>query len=792
MPGALAHLRVLDLTDLRGALAGRLLADLGADVLKIEPPRGDPGRLAPPFAGNVAAPDRSLPFLYRNANKRGAVLDLHDPGDAARFAELCRQADVLLENVGPNRRQVLDLAPEAVRERFPRLVHVILADFGLSGPRAHWRAEPLVAFASSGALYASGLPDRPPCWMPGFAAHDAGAAYAVIGALAAILDRARHGRGQTIEVSVQEAAIGGFHPWQIPLADYHRHYPMLPTAPPRNGDGNYAVLPVADGFVRVLPAGQRHWRGLVDLLGRADAFAGPEWDLPLYRMINVDAIRAVAADSLRHRTRADVLAAALTRGVPLSPIQTPDEFAACAQTRARGFFRNTGYPHLGDAPFAPAPFVFSATPIALRRPAPRLDDHDDRFGAGAPGDPAPHDPPSASGPPLTGMRAVLFGYAAVVPELGSILAELGAEVIRIESRAHLDLLRTITIEPDTPNRAFTFNDASRGQRSVCLDLRDVRGRELALALCAEADVVAENFRGGVLTTWGIDYASLCQRRRDIIYLSSPGFGTGGPLAGAPSFGPLNAAFTGVNWLWNHPDAPYPAGTSLNHPDHVASKLAAVAVLAALEHRRRTGEGQCIEMAQIEAAAFLIGDVYLQRHCTGEAPRPMGNAASGAVPHGVYPCAGVDRWCAIAVVGDAAWQRLERCLGWSEPQWGTLAARQRDREEIDRRVATWTMTEAPDAVATVLQSAGVSACTVLGPDELRDDPHLLARGAIVSVVHPEIGPERHIGNPLRMSRAILAVPAPAPLLGADTRAVLRELLGLDEAAIDGLIAAGVCA
>ena len=176
MAGPLAHLTVLDLTDLRGALAGRLLADLGADVIKIEPPGGDADRWRPPFAGNVAAPDRSLPFLYRNANKRGTGIDLHDREGAARFAALCSRADVLLENYGANRRQVLDLAPEAVRERHPQLVHVIISDFGLSGPRAHWRAEPLVAFAASGALYASGLPDRPPCWLPGFAAHDCAAA----------------------------------------------------------------------------------------------------------------------------------------------------------------------------------------------------------------------------------------------------------------------------------------------------------------------------------------------------------------------------------------------------------------------------------------------------------------------------------------------------------------------------------------------------------------------------------------------------------------------------------------
>src|SRR5213596_3891475 len=175
MPAPLAHLRVVDLTDLRGALAGRLLADLGADVVKVEPPRGDPGRVVPPFAGGIEAPDRSLPFLYRNANKRSAVLDLHDADGWHRFCTLCEQADILIENLGPEGERRHGLAPAEIRERHPHLVHVALADFGLTGPRAGWRLEALPAFAASGALQASGFPDRPPCWLPGYAAHDCGA-----------------------------------------------------------------------------------------------------------------------------------------------------------------------------------------------------------------------------------------------------------------------------------------------------------------------------------------------------------------------------------------------------------------------------------------------------------------------------------------------------------------------------------------------------------------------------------------------------------------------------------------
>src|SRR5438876_999243 len=569
MPAPLAHLRVVDLTDLRGALAGRLLADLGADVVKVEPPRGDPGRLVPPFAGGVAAPDRSLPFLYRNANKRGAVLDLHDAGGWHRFCELCERADVLIENLGPEGERRHGLTPAEVQERHPHLVHVALADFGLTGPRAGWRLEALPAFAASGALQASGFPDRPPCWLPGHVAHDCAAAFAAVGALAAILDRTRDGSGQTVEVSVQEAALNGLNPWSIPLAAY-----------------------------------------------------------------------------------------------------------------ARGYFRATRFPHLADGPFAPAPFNFSRTPIALSRsaPDPGADDRQDFSARGAA---VPNG--GTSGPPLAGMRVVNLGVGAVVPEVCWLLGELGAEVVKIESRANVDFLRRVTIEPDTPNRAWTFNDENRGQESVCLDLATVRGRELALRLCAAADVVAENNRGGVVGCWGLDYEDVRRLRPDVVYLCSQGYGRGGPLGEVPAFGPLNSAFAGANWLWNHPDAPYPAGSSLNHPDHIASKLAVVAVLAALEHRRRTGEGQRIEMAQTEAAAFLLGEFYLAGPCEAGAPRPQGNAVDWAVPHGVYPSAGDDRWVAIAAVGDAAWEALVRCLGWTpEPRLVTLDGRRAAREEIESR------------------------------------------------------------------------------------------------------------
>jgi len=787
--GPLSHVRVVELTDIRGAFAGRMLADLGADVLKVEPPSGDPARLRPPFAGDAPAPDRSLPFLYRNANKRGVALDLHDADGWHGFLRLCGGADVLVENLGPAAARRHGLAPDEVRARHPHLIHVAISDFGSTGPHAAWRLEPLPAFAASGGLFASGFKDLPPCWLPGYLAHDCASTFAVVGALAALLDRARSGLGQTIEVAVQDAAINGIHPWAIPVADYARRYPMLPVTSPRNADGSYHVLGVSDGWVRVLPGSPRQWRAFVALLGSPEALAGPEWEIPLFRLMNGDVIRLIAADALASRTQADVLADGRRRDVPLVPVNRPEHFVVEEQTMHRAFFQRTGFPVVGEAPMAPGPFNFSVTPVGLRRPAPTP-------GARDAGELAPRQAAATAaggtGPALAGIRVVDLGVGVAVPEAGWLLAELGAEVIKIESRANLDFLRRVTVEPDQPDRSMQFNDASRGHLGVALDLTAARGRELALELCAAADVVLENNRGGVVQRWDLDYPTVRARRPDVIYYASQAFGRGGPLGVASAYGPLNSAFAGLTWLWNFPDAPYPGGSSLNHPDHVAAKLAVAAILAALEHRRRTGEGQLIEVSQAEAAAYYVGEVYLEQTCTGRPAEQRGNAVEWACPHGVYPAAGEDRWIAIAVADDDAWQRCARVLDLPhDPSLASLAGRLAARAAVDDAVASWTR-ERPAAVAAeLLQEAGVSAMPVMNGMDLRADPHLTQRGTLVTLVHPEMGEERHSGNPLRFSRTRVTTASPAPCLGEHTADVLTRWLGMTAEAVAGLVESGVC-
>jgi crotonobetainyl-CoA:carnitine CoA-transferase CaiB-like acyl-CoA transferase len=760
--GPLSWLRVVDLTDLRGALCARILADFGADVIRVE----------------REEPSDSLAHAYRNANKRIVVVDADD---RARLDTLLAEADVLVENVGI----------DGLTERHPHLVHVALTDLGLTGPRSGWHLEPLPALAASGALWASGFPQLPPCNGPGDLAHDCASVYGAIGAVAAVLDRARDddGRGQQIEVSAQEAGLAGLIPWSVAMQDYLAVNPLLPAEGKRNADGAYWVLPAADGWVRIVVGSPKQWAGFKSLMRDAEVFEADEWRNPQFRLMNADVIRMVAQQRLTDRTRAELFEEGRGNGATVGVLHQPSEFVAHPQTRHRGYFVDD-IEGLEGLPFATQPVhrVQSArTPSSMRRAATVVDD-------------ATFETPTAGAPVigrgrdllLDGVRVIEFGVAAVVPEMCGVLSELGADVIKIESVANLDVLRMGSGKIELINENFTFNDECRGRRSVALDLSTERGRELALALCASADVVAENQRGGALERRGLGYDAVRALNPRVIYASSQGYGRGGPFGEMPAYGPLNSGFSGVHMLWNHPDAPYPCGTSMNHPDHIAGRLLAVGVLGALAERERSGQGQHLEMAQTEASAYLMGEKYLEAARDGVDPAPLGNEHPHAAPHGVYPSAGDDQWVAVAVTDDDAWRALCTAVGWeADPSLARADDRVAAREKLDARLAEWTQSRSKEEAGELLQAHGVSAMPVMGPYDHHADAHMLERGAIVTLHHPEVGDERHIGNPLRFSRLPQRRAEAAPLMGADTEAVLTSLLGLDADEVAQLVADGVC-
>lgn len=392
---------------------------------------------------------------------------------------------------------------------------------------------------------------------------------------------------------------------------------------------------------------------------------------------------------------------------------------------------------------------------------------------------------------LERLRVADFTIHAAGPFCTLLLAELGAEVIKIESSARLDIVRR-------PHPVYGRTEVSRfemvnaGKRSVTLNLKTAKGVELAKRLVALSDVVVENFRPGVMERLGLAYPVLRELRSDLIMLSISTSGQTGPEREIAGYAPMFAALGGLGALTGYPDGP---PVELRHAmDHANGLVGAFAVLVALTHRRRTGRGQYIDLAMREVASSLIGEVLLTQAMNGEAPGRMGNRDPVMVPHGVYPCKGEDRWVAIAVGSDAEWRALCRALGdpeWArDPRLSDAVGRRAREDEIDARLAEWCRERTPDEVMWRLQRAGVAATPSMSAEDLLRDPHLRERQAFPELVDLRHGRRQVIGPPWRFSSTPAAVRKWSPDLGEDNRYVLSDLLGLTRAEIEALAAEGV--
>jgi benzylsuccinate CoA-transferase BbsF subunit len=393
--------------------------------------------------------------------------------------------------------------------------------------------------------------------------------------------------------------------------------------------------------------------------------------------------------------------------------------------------------------------------------------------------------------PLQGMRVISFGTGAVIPEWGKALGEFGADVIKIESRENPDFVRTIG--PDM-NNIHGFNESNRSQRSFGVNLKTEKGKELVRELIRTADLVGENFRGGVMASLGFSYEDVRQIKPDIIYISSQGFGGGTPYSEYQAYGPMLAAASGVLSLWAHPDDPYPVGANVPLPDHMASKQAVFAVLVALDYRRRTGKGQFIDLCQVEVAASIIGEYYLDYSINHRVAKKVGNRDPYAAPCNAYRCKGQDQWCAITVFTNDEWQRF--CTAIGNPDWtkdarfADTVSRLRNVDELDGLVEAWTSEHEAVDVMNILQAAGVAAGMAQRAADTINDPHTKWTKALIELDHPVAGKRLYTNVPYKLSNTTLPPSRPAPLLGQHTEEICRELLRMPAEEIRRLTEEGV--
>ena len=389
---------------------------------------------------------------------------------------------------------------------------------------------------------------------------------------------------------------------------------------------------------------------------------------------------------------------------------------------------------------------------------------------------------------LSGLRVIDFTHMIAGPYGAQLLAYFGAQVIKVESVKHPDGFRRsgYGVSGAGINASRAFAEFNRNKLNVTVNMATEEGRDVVRRLVAVSDVVMENFSRSVMERWGMEYAGLRRVRPDLVMVSLQGMGQRGPKRDWVTWGPSLMPYAGLTTMWGYPDQPEPVGSQIAFPDYVVSTQMAFVVLAALEHRRRTGEGQFVEFAQVAGTVSLLPTTNLDYSVNGRVLPPRGNGHPEHAPHGVYPCLGEDRWCAIAVTSEEQWQRFCGCIGRpqlvDDERFTDGAARVRHAGALDAVVSEWTRDQPPHAVMQRLQAAGVPAGAVQNARDLNEDPHLQARGMLTQSDHPEVRNVVFPGIPVRLSETPGAITRHAPMLGMDNAYVLRELLGMEPAEI----------
>ena len=385
---------------------------------------------------------------------------------------------------------------------------------------------------------------------------------------------------------------------------------------------------------------------------------------------------------------------------------------------------------------------------------------------------------------LQNIRILDFTWVLAGPYATRILADFGAEVIKVQP--------LVPGEEDRFARGY-YNTWNRNKLGITLSLSKPLGVALAKRLVGISDAVVENFTPRVMANWGLDYPSLKKLKPDIIMLSMSTMGQTGPWRDYAGFGPTVQAFSGITYLTSFPGKP-PIGLGYSYADHIAGLVACLALLGAMEYRRRTGEGQYVDVSQVEAMSSLLGSAILDYTVNGKPVEPIGNRCSEAAPHNVYRCQGDDRWCAIGVFSDDEWQGFKQALGnppWIEAQrFATLSSRLENAGELDRLIEGWTRGHTPGEVMALLQGQGVAAGVVQDASDLANDPQLQERGFFVELDHPEMGKTISDATPIKLSDTPARYIRAAPILGQDNSYVYGELLGMSEEELTGLRQKGV--
>src|SRR5437870_2400735 len=694
--------RALDLTGLSGQLCGRILADLGMEVIKIEPPGGDPVRRLPPFIKSPEGKQLSTTFAHLNAGKASKVLDLANEADRDALRRMVETADVVLESFSPRQMESMGLGYKTLAAINRGVVMASITAFGQTGPKKNLTFNDLVALAQSGFLYISGDPSLPPVRPPETQAYYFASLFAAAGVLAALYQRERTGQDDHVDASMQETLATHEHIIRL----YSNDKQVVKRAGSQHGQVAPArIFPCSDGFV-YLYVTRQHWKLFLEIWQDHPAeMDAPDWVNNLYRRAHADQINAAVEAFARKYIMEEFTNLLQGKGIPCVPVNTPLGFANDEHVQGRGFMVAVDHADFGPAKQSAMPFVIDGARIPVGS-VPVLDSWR-----------SPSDISSVAGERREGADRLSPGWDS---------GKKPTPVTKSVSAANRD------------------NGPLDGMRIV------------------------------------LGYDDLRRVKSDIINLRMPGLGTTGPKRHFSTVGVNITAFTGLTYLWNHSGITNPPiGSQVVFPDYVSGVLCAIIIISGVLYRDRHKKGAFIDLAQSEATAFMIGARLMEAVASGEDHEHIGNASPSAAPHDCYPCKGEDSSCVIAAENGQQWVALARVLGSevvNDARFKTLNDRLRHREELNAAIARWTQDKDAFEIMARLQQAGVPCGVVQTGEDLANDPQLKERGFIVAVENPRLGRVVLPNFPLQFANARLTRRWEFPVLGRDTEAVLRDVVG----------------
>jgi crotonobetainyl-CoA:carnitine CoA-transferase CaiB-like acyl-CoA transferase len=807
---ALSGLAVIELAEgVASSYCGKLFADLGAEVLKVELPPGDGLR-----ARAATPPEGAVPcggaFLHLNTNKRSTVADPSTKAGRQRVQRLVDRCDLLIEGSGPGRLDTWGLSWSVLHERAPGVSVVSISGFGATGPYADYGWDDLIAQAVSGTLLLQRSPDQDPLRLPGHVALYFVGHMAALGGLAAITLSERNGNGSFVDCAASETLATMPSRQAALLSHQYRHGAPLP---PEFSSGTLipsGVYPCADGYMAMLSTPQQLGEMLevLDDDNLNEAFSHP---CAFERTDTQEAIDVALYTWLSERTRAEATAAAQKVGWPLAGVNTPEEVLEADHLHQRGFWVHADDPRVGPVDL-PGPWCrFAEGGWTLRRLAPGLGEHEvetaqeiewpGRQNAG-PNRPLRTGLTRGARLPLEGVRVLDMTAVWAGPYATMLLADLGAEVIRVENPWVLPpttkgyhprpVIASLGYHgsmygpaapgrPDRPwNRHAMNNSLARNKLSCTIDTRRPAGLDLLMRLAERCDVFMDNFKASGLVHMGIHVSELQARNPALVIVRLPAAGLAGDWAGYAGFGAQFDGLAGLLWLCGHRDSDPTTSPATTYMDAASGPAAAFATIAALRYRLATGRGQLVELSQIENVINHLGDVFVD-YQLGVDPVRWGNRDPWRAPQGLYRCQGKAQWLAVSVGDDPSWRALAGVLGRpalaEDPRFADAPSRRLHHDEIDELISAWSAGQPLYNAFHTLQRAGVPAGPLLSDDSLIRDPQFEARQWLQPLNSCDVGTHLHPGLAFR------GVPQAwwrgSPILGEDNEYVYKKILGLSD-------------